>query len=336
MRLLITYLILLMTLQPVAQTSWSERMSATAMRLWPDSFLLTGDKSATWRYDQGVILKGMEKVWEATGEGKWFRYIQQCMDHYVREDGGISGYRRDEYNIDHVNNGKLLLMLYRVTGKDKYRKASKHLRDQLLTHPRTTEGGFWHQNIYPSQLWLDGLYMAQPFYAEYAALFHEDSVFNDVVRQFVLMDRHARDERSGLLHHGWDESRTQAWADSRTGKSPHIWGRSLGWYGMTLVDVLEHLPADHAQRERITEILLRFAAAAARVQDKRTGLWYNIPDLPSRVGNYPAGNAGKSPVRLVVPGAICTQHAAAPAAGPGSRPAQQSALTPGGGRHGHP
>ena len=290
-RLLITYLLMLMTLQPDAQTGWSERMSATAMRLWPDSFLLSGDKSAKWRYDQGVILKGMEKVWEATGDGKWFRYIQQCMDFYVREDGSISGYRPDEYNIDHLNNGKLLLMLYKVTGKDKYRKASKHLRDQLLTHPRTTEGGFWHKNIYPSQMWLDGLYMAQPFHAEYAALFHEDSVFNDVVRQFVLMERYARDDRSGLLHHGWDESRAQTWADRQTGKSPHIWGRSLGWYGMALVDVLEHLPADHAQRKRITEILLRFAAATSRVQDRKSGLWYDIPDLPSRAGNYPEASA---------------------------------------------
>lgn len=265
---------------------YAEALAATAMHIWPDSFALPGDKVAKWRYDQGVILKGMEGLWQATGDGKWFHYIQKSMDFYVADDGSIKGYRHDEYNIDHINNGKLLLMLYQVTGKDKYRKAAARLRDQLRTHPRTAEGGFWHKKIYTQQMWLDGLYMGQPFYAEYAKLFHEDTAFNDIARQFILMEHHARDPKTGLLYHGWDASRQQKWADKQTGLSPNFWGRALGWYGMALVDVLDYFPEHHHGRDSIQGILKRFAEAVVRVQDPATGLWYDVPDKSHEPRNY--------------------------------------------------
>jgi unsaturated rhamnogalacturonyl hydrolase len=286
----ILLLLSLVTVLRTAAQPWSERMGATALRLWPDSFLLAGDKTAKWRYDQGVILKGLEEVWKATGDGRWFRYIQQQMDFYVKDDGSIRGYRPDEYNIDHVNNGKVLLMLYQVTGKEKYKKAADRLREQLRTHPRTREGGFWHKKIYPWQMWLDGLYMGQPFYAEYAKLFHEDTIFNDVARQFILMEKNGMDKKSGFLRHGWDESREQAWADKGTGLSPHVWGRSLGWFGMALVDALEYFPEKHPQRSTLITILHRFAVSARRLQQPN-GLWYDIPDLPQRAKNYPEASA---------------------------------------------
>ena len=256
------------------------------MNIWKDSFMLSGDKFAKWRYDQGVILKGIEGLWYATGDGKWFDYIRKSMDFYVENDGTIKRYRPDEYNIDHVNNGKLLLLLYQVTGKEKYKKAADHIREQLRTHPRTSEGGFWHKKIYPYQMWLDGLYMAQPFYAAYAKLFHEDTAFNDIARQFVLMEKHAADVETGLLYHGWDESRQQQWADPVTGRSPNIWGRALGWYGMAMVDVLDHFPDHHWGKDSIVAILNRFAKAVAAVQDEKTGLWYDVPDKPEEVKNY--------------------------------------------------
>lgn len=279
-----------LSLLSVAQPQ-SQRMAQRAMQLWPDSFLLEQDKYAKWRYDQGVVLKGVEQVWLATGSGKWFDYIRKSMDFYVNDKGAIRGYKPDEYNIDHINNGKLLLTLYRVTGKEKYKKAADQLRNQLRTHPRTSEGGFWHKNIYPQQMWLDGLYMAQPFYAEYAQLFHEDTAFNDIARQFILMERYARDPKTGLLYHGWDESREQRWADKTTGRSPHVWARSLGWFGMALVDVLDYFPAQHPRLADLLRILQRFVAAVRKVQDPATGLWYDIPDLPQRAGNYPEASA---------------------------------------------
>ena len=265
---------------------WSEALSETAMKLWPDSFLLAGDKAPKWRYDQGVILKGIENVWKATGDGKWFRYIQQSMDYYVNNDGSIKGYKPDEYNIDNINNGKNLLFLYEVTGKEKYKKAADLLRNQLRTHPRTTEGGFWHKKVYPYQMWLDGLYMGEPFYAEYAKVFHEDTAFNDIANQFILMEKHAYDPKTGLLYHGWDESKEQQWANKKTGQSPNFWGRSMGWYGMALVDALEYFPANHPKRAELIAILHRFALSIKKVQDAKTGLWYDVMNLPERKGNY--------------------------------------------------
>lgn len=285
-----------------AQRSYAQEIASTAMSIWKDSFVLEGDKVAKWRYDQGVILKGIEGIWNRTGDGKWFSYIQKCMDFYVKDDGSIKGYKPDEYNIDHINNGKLLLLLYQVTGKDKYRKAADLLRSQLNTHPRTAEGGFWHKKIYPSQMWLDGLYMGQPFYAEYAKVFGEEAAFADITRQFVIMESHARDPKTGLLYHGWDESRQQAWANPKTGLSPHVWGRALGWYGMAMVDALDHFPANHPGRDSIIKILVRFAKAVTAVQDASSGLWYDIPNLGKQPKNYVEASASSMLVYTLAKG----------------------------------
>lgn len=284
---------LLMLCLLLTASSWSQKTTVTAaemaqrvMNIWPDSFLLEGDKEAKWRYDQGVILKGLEHIWYANGDVRLFQYIQKSMDQYVQNDGTIRGYKKDEYNIDHLNNGKNLLLLYQVTGNKKYWTAATLLRDQLNTHPRTNEGGFWHKKIYPYQMWLDGLYMGQPFYAQYAQIAGEIKAFDDITNQFVWMETHARDAKTGLLYHGWDESKQQQWADKQSGLSPHFWGRALGWYGMAMVDVLDYFPANHPGKEKIIAILNRFATAVTAVQDKKSGVWYDIVDMPDRSPNY--------------------------------------------------
>jgi len=262
-------------------------MADTAMnRLWRDAGKNESGQPAKWTYDHGVVLKGIEGIWRSTGDGKYFRYIQQSMDQFVNSDGTIRTYTLDDYNLDNILPGRNLLLLYKVTGQEKYRKAAALLREQLKTHPRTSEGGFWHKKIYPSQMWLDGLYMAEPFYAEYAATFHEDADFDDIARQFVLMERHARDARTGLLYHGWDESRKQRWANPTTGRSPNFWGRAMGWYGMALADTLDYFPQGHPQRDELIAILIRFGAAIEKYQDKKTGLWYQVLDKGSGKGNY--------------------------------------------------
>lgn len=265
----------------------SERMAATAMnKLWQNAAGSESGIPPRWTYDHGVVLKGLEAVWYATGNGKYFNHIRQGMDHYVNADGTIRTYRLDEYNIDHVNNGKVLLLLYKVTGQEKYRKAAALLREQLKTHPRTAEGGFWHKKIYPYQMWLDGLYMGEPFYAEYAATFHEDAAFDDIAKQFVWMELHSRDTKTGLLYHGWDESKQQRWADKTTGRSPNFWGRAMGWYAMALVDTLDHFPEQHPQRAALLQILKRLATAVQKYQDPKSGLWYQVVDKAGAKGNY--------------------------------------------------
>lgn len=262
------------------QTPLSQQVAATVMNTWKDSFAL-GNR-ARWSYDMGVILKGFEGIWRNTGDVKYYNYILKQMDFFVQDDGSIKTYRPDEYNIDHINNGKLVLFLYRITQKEKYLKAAHLLRDQLRTHPRTNEGGFWHKKIYPYQMWLDGLYMGSPFYAEYADLMHEDTAFNDIANQFVWMEKHARDAKTGLLYHAWDESKQQQWANKETGLSPLFWARAMGWYATALVDALDWFPEKHPGRKQLTGILNRLVNAIEKVQDPKTGLWLDILNYNGR------------------------------------------------------
>jgi len=287
MRKLLAVLIFFSVQKLIAQEKpFSQQMAQTVMNGWKDSVPIGG--TTKWSYDMGVILKGFEGIWQQTGDKKYFNYIQQKMDYFVQNDGSIKGYEKEEFNIDHVNNGKLVLLLYRVTQKEKYLKAAQLLRDQLRHHPRTKEGGFWHKKIYPYQMWLDGLYMGEPFYAEYAMLMHEDTAFNDIANQFIWMEKHARDAKTGLLYHAWDESKEQKWANKQTGTSPLFWARAMGWYSDALVDVLDYFPSNHPKRQALISILNRLVNAIEKQQDKETGLWYDIMnyDGPGKEKNY--------------------------------------------------
>ncbi len=267
----------------------SERLADTAMnRIWVDDGNPAGIP-AKWTYDQGVILKGIEAVWYKTGDAKYFNHIKTGMDFWLNEDGSHKDYDLTEYNIDHVTPGRAMLLLYKVTNDAKYKKSIDLFRSQLQTQPRTKEGGFWHKKIYPYQMWLDGLYMGEPFYAEYSQAFGEDN-WNDIADQFVWMEKHSRDAKTGLLYHGWDESRRQKWANKQTGTSPHFWGRAMGWYAMALVDVLDSFPKNNPRRAEIVAILNREAAAIAKYQDK-DGLWFDIVDLAGKEKNYHESSA---------------------------------------------
>ncbi|MGX5817882.1 pectinesterase family protein [Chitinophaga lutea] len=268
------------------QRFYSADMARTVMeKLWKDSLTVHPDKPVKWTYDQGVVLRGIEGLWRRSGNPVYLDYIRHSMDFFIRDDGSIRTYKQQDFNIDNVMPGRALLVLYKTTGDERYRKAAATLRAQLAAHPRTKAGGFWHKKIYPWQMWLDGLYMGQPFYAEYAVAFKEDSAWNDIARQFILMESVARDPAKGWLLHGYDESREQRWADPKTGRSPHVWARAMGWYGMGLVDVLEHFPDKHPAKAQLKAILERYAAVVAARQD-RSGLWWNVIDQPGRDKNY--------------------------------------------------
>lgn len=267
-----------------AAAPWSVRMAESVIRRNP--ILLE-----KWDYISGVVLSGFEQLWKRTGDPRYLEYIQRNTDEFVQPDGSIRTYELEEFNIDEVNQGKVLFTLYRETGDERYRKAAELLREQMRRHPRTSEGGFWHKQIYPHQMWLDGLYMASPFLARYAAEFDEPALFDDVAKQILLIARHTRDPETGLFHHGWDESRSQIWADPETGLSPNFWGRAVGWYAMGIVDVLDHLPADHPDRAAVIRVFQGLAEAVAKVQDPVTGLWYQVLDQPNREGNYHEASA---------------------------------------------
>lgn len=263
---------------------WSIRMAESSMKRQP---IL----SDVWSYESGVVLTGIEQIWLDTGEKKYLEYLKRNIEQFVLPDGDIRTYTLQDYNLDQINTGKILFCLYEKTGDKRYLYAIKLLIKQLETQPRTSEGGFWHKKIYPYQMWLDGIYMAAPFYAQYADRFNRPSGFDDATHQIMLIERHTRDPRTGLYYHAWDESKLQKWAHPKTGCSPHFWGRAMGWYAMAIVDVLDFLPESHRARDRIVTILKRMIQALVQFQDTETGLLYQVLDRGRAEGNYTEASA---------------------------------------------
>ncbi len=264
---------------PHTDTSWAQRIANSALSRYDYA-------ESRWHYKHGLLFQGVYHLWQLTGNGRYWDALQEYVDHYVDASGNIRTYDLTEYNIDQINAGKLLFPVYQKTGDERYRIAMGLLREQLRGHPRTHEGGFWHKQIYPYQMWLDGIYMGSVFYAQYAALCDETADFDDVAFQFITIEKHTRDEKTGLLYHAWDESRQMDWSDPVTGCSPHFWSRAIGWYVMAIVDVLDVFPADHPARAEMLQILERTLTAVARFQDPKTGLWWQVLDQGGRPGNY--------------------------------------------------
>ncbi|OLC56512.1 MAG: hypothetical protein AUH85_06120 [Chloroflexi bacterium 13_1_40CM_4_68_4] len=258
-------------------TRWSARTADAVIRRRPVL-------DERWDYKWGVVAKGMLELWQVSGEPRYRDYVRRSVDAFVGRSGAIATYDREQYSLDFINPGKVLFALLRETGDPRYREALDVLRGQLRAQPRTTSGSFWHKKIYADQMWLDGLYMASPFLAEYGATFGEPAVFDDVVRQFTLAYEHTVDTKTGLLYHAVDESRTQPWADATTGRSRSIWARALGWYVMALVDVLDIL-TDDAQRRTLIDLLGRTMRAVVSVQDA-SGLWWQVLDKGGTPGNF--------------------------------------------------
>jgi unsaturated rhamnogalacturonyl hydrolase len=263
----------------------SERMVRSVMNRY-------SPQDMRWHYEHGLVLQSIFLFGERTGREEFCRYAQSMYDTKITAAGDILTYREGEYNLDQINPGKTLFLLYSKYGEEKYRIAIEKLMEQLRGQPRTNSGGFWHKQIYPWQMWLDGLYMQGPFYARYAAEYGGAADIDDVVRQFTLIESKARDETTGLLYHAWDESRKQIWADPDTGCSPHFWGRALGWYCMALVDTLECIPpANRKQAEAIKAIARRLLAPLLKYQDAHSGLWYQVLDRGQAANNYTESSA---------------------------------------------
>lgn len=270
-----------------APREWSERMAQSEMKRLGHSLEAGGAPRARWDYSPGVLALALVRLGERTGNAEYMRFGTRAVASHVNADGTIQGYRLEDYNIDNLPPGKVLLAaLARGETNAACTTAVQLLRRQMATHPRTSEGGFWHKQRYPHQMWLDGLYMASPFLAQYAVLFKEPALFDDVAKQIVLMDRHSYDPATGLFWHAWDEARAQSWADPKTGCSPNFWSRAIGWYGMAIVDSLDYLPVSQPEIDEIVGIFRRLADGAVRWQDPKTGLWWQIPNLGTRPGNY--------------------------------------------------
>ena len=249
--------------------------------------MIRSGKSNKWNYIDGCMITGILELYEITGEARFLDFADRFLSGFVEENGHIRTYDPEEYSLDNVNPGKNLFLLYDLTGKEKYRKATERVRSQLSTMPRTPEGNFWHKLIYPNQVWLDGIYMALPFYMEYEKRFDAQKDCQDICQQIANVETRMRDPETGLYYHGYDASRKMYWADPNTGCSPNFWLRAEGWFILGLVDVLEimtDLPMQ-AESAHLQHMLLDLAKALSKYQDP-SGLWYQLIALPELEGNY--------------------------------------------------
>ena len=274
---------------------WSVRMANSVMHT-SDTLLYFETKNnpnrkyddGEWDYDvayMGAAIAKLESV-----DKKYRKYLDDYINHFIQDDGSILGYQKEDYNIDKINPAKCLFMYYDETGDEKYKIAIETFVDQMRHHPKTATGGYWHKNIYPNQMWLDGIYMASPFLAEYSKEFNQPKWFDVVAHQILLIYDKTYDPETGLLYHAQDESKQQQWADPETGLSDYFWGRSIGWYIMAIVDVMDYFPENHPERDTILSIFRSTMDAVLKVRDKESGVWYQILNLPDREGNYLEGS----------------------------------------------
>ena len=287
----LTLLLLVALTACTAKAPLSLRVVQSELARNPEATWLDGQEGRLkWNYTTGLELKAILDVWEASGQDVLLNYVDAWYDAIINGDGSIQTYKKSNYSTDHICPGRTLFRLYDLTGKEKYRAAMDTLYVQILEQPRTAEGGFWHKQVYPGQMWLDGLYMAQPFYAEYTNRFVTDSTareanYADIVHQFQTVYDHTLDPSTGLLRHAWDSTHEMFWCDPETGQSEHAWGRALGWYCMALVDVIDLFP-DGEGKDALINLLVSQLNTLPLFADVRTGMWYQVLDSPYREGNY--------------------------------------------------
>lgn len=260
----------------------------TKVETYIDSFLKNyHNYKEKWNYEDGCVLIGARQMYEATGEQTYFDFIEKYLKQFVTEDGIIANYELEKYNIDSINAGKILFFMYEKTGQEKYRKAIEFIMNQLREHPRCKCGNFFHKEIYPNQIWLDGLYMAQPFYMEYETKYDNKEKYSDIISQFVNVQKFLYDEDKGLCYHAYDEAHEQFWADPKTGCSPNFWLRSMGWYLMALVDTMDAMSQEiYEQYRTLQDIFKKMLHGILQYQDAETGLFYQVIDRSDVEGNY--------------------------------------------------
>ena len=266
---------------------WSVRMADATIARHPNPALME-DPEPEWRYSSSFAVHAIARLGVETGERKYIDYARRYVEPFIDDHGKIvtDTYAPKKYRLDDVVPGRVLLLLYEQTRDGRFLVGPRQLAEQLTTQPRTSDGGYWHKQIYPHQMWLDGIFMDCPFMAEFARAANEPAWHDEAVNQILIIAKHTHDPKTGLYYHGWDESRKERWADPQTGTSRNFWGRAVGWYALGIVETLRSLPEDHPRRGEVLDVFRRLADAIAKVQDPKTGLWWQVLDQPNRSGNY--------------------------------------------------
>ncbi|MBE5962524.1 MAG: glycosyl hydrolase family 88 [Lachnospiraceae bacterium] len=259
------------------------------MDLWVKSFYkdLSFARLDKWNYEDGCMLLAAIALYKATNEHLYKEFVIQYMEHYVTKEGDILHYEFDHYNLDNIAPARALLFAYEQTGEERYKAAADLLYRQLKSQPRTSEGNFWHKLIYPNQVWLDGLFMAQPFYMAYETRYAKKEAYNDILSQFACVRKHMFNEKKKLYYHGYDESRQMFWADKESGCSKNFWLRAIGWYEMALVDTMDEMSNAMYEYYRSLEVLFKESMRGILCyQDPKSFLFYQVVDAKEEKDNY--------------------------------------------------
>jgi unsaturated rhamnogalacturonyl hydrolase len=270
-----------------ADVKWSVRM-ANSVLAKSDSLIYYVDRNPKWAYDVAFLGMAIDRLGNI--DPKYSEYMENWVNHFVKSDGSVTDYTMKEYNLDRIFPGRNILTLYKRNPDQKYKIALDNFIEQLKNQPKTNSGGYWHKNIYPWQMWLDGIYMASTFMVQYAKEFNTPGWYDVATAQTKMIYEKTVDPRSGLLMHAWDESRTQKWCDPVTGKSHYPWSRATGWYILAIEDILEYLPENHPDRQDLITILQKTCDALLKVRDPKTGLWFQVLNQGGRDGNYIEGS----------------------------------------------
>ncbi len=282
-RLIVTYLGPGPPAPPPPATGWAVQFADGIVASWPDPDSI--DPYGDWGYSIGIVLHGMRRLYERVPDPRYLDYIRRWVDGYVDASGNLNW--NTTPNLDRIQPGTLLLFLYEQTGAMKYRVAADTIRARFDTYPRNAEGGFWHKQIRPNEMLIDGVFMAYPFLTAYGRLFGDAAFCNDTaVQQTMLVTGHVLNPVAGLLYHGWDQDRDATWASPTMGLSPEFWGRGMGWFSMALVDMLGEISPSHPGYSQLLDLLRTVVDGLARTQDPETGLWHQVLDKRGQPGNW--------------------------------------------------
>lgn len=249
--------------------------------------VIRAGKECKWNYIDGCMTNSLIELYKLTGDKKIYKFVKDYIDYFVQEDGTIKTYEPEKYSTDDIAEGRTLFSLYDLSGEEKYRKAIENIYQQIKSQPRTKEGNFWHKQIYPNQIWLDGLYMAQPFYLTYETRFNKMENYNDIIGQIKNVRKLMFDEKKKLYYHGYDSSKSIFWADPKTGLSKNFWLRAIGWYTVCLADCSEIINQQMYDEYRtITTILKEIIDSLLTYQDPKTKMFYQVVDKGGMEGNY--------------------------------------------------
>ncbi len=285
---------------PLNDLKWSVRMANSVMAQ-SDSLIHYVSGTPRWAYDVAFLGMAIDRLGNV--DPKYSKYMEDWVNYFVHSDGSVTDYMLKEYNLDRIFPGRNIITVYKRNPERKYKIALDNFIEQLKTHPKTRSGGYWHKNIYEWQMWLDGIFMASTYMAQYAKEFNSSGWFDIATAQTKMIYKNTLDPASGLLMHAWDESRRQKWCDPSTGQSHYPWSRATGWYIMAITDILDYLPADHPDRKEILSILQKTCDALLRVRDQKSGIWYQVLNQGVREGNYLEGSGSAMYIYVFAKGA---------------------------------